>query len=184
MSYNLDNEKEVIQDWLKYNSCKEIRRYFSGKKVSSKYKKEAELLDKMLITYDSGLNKNEPIYRGIRFLKTDIETQKNLLLMLITYKEAFKNNGLIKIDNAPSSFSRNKDVALKEFAQIDNENYNSVVFHLLHREKGELYIKDFAGKFAYQDEIVVKSHNSLYKIISINEHNGNITIEIVEVRDE
>ena len=172
----LKTESHVIQDWLMYDTCKNIRASFYGKKVDEKYRKEALILEDMLTKYDSNLNKDEHIYRGIRFRKDD-----DLFDILVnTYKEASKNDGLVRIDKAPSSFSRNKKVAYEEFARVSDNNYNSLVFHLTKRKKGELYIKDFAGKFTYQDEIVVKSHNSLYKVKSIDENDGLTIIYIEE----
>ena len=73
------------------------------------------------------------------------------------------------MNEAPSSFSRNKDVAYKEFARADSDNFHSIIFKLVKRKDGELYIKQFAGKFAYQDEIIIKSQKSKFKIIDIKE---------------
>lgn len=172
----LKTESYVIHDWLIYDACKNIRASFYGEKVDEKYRKEALILENMFTKYDSNLNKDEHIYRGIRFRKND-----DLFDILVnTYKEASRNDGLIRIDKAPSSFSRNKKVAYEEFARVNDNSYNSLVFHLTKRKKGELYIKDFAGKFAYQDEIVIKSHNSLYKVKSINENDGLTIIYIEE----
>ncbi len=56
-----------------------------------------------------------------------------------------------------------------------------VLFSFLKKEKnGELYIKDYAGKFAYQEEIIIKSHKSKYKIIDIRQNEEyNKTYEII-----
>jgi len=70
---------------------------------------------------------------------------------------------------APSSFSRNKDIAYKEFARVDSDKFYSIIFKLIKRKAGELYIKEFAGKFSYQDEIIIKSQKSKFKIIDIKE---------------
>lgn len=173
-------ELDVVQDWLKYTECKKIRAFFYGEKVDEKYKKEALALENMFKEYDNNLDKNEHIFRGIRFEK-DSEVFD---ILVDTYKEANKNGGLIRIDKAPSSFSRNKKVAYEEFARASDKSYNSLIFHLTKRQKGELYIKEFAGKFAYQDEIVIKSHNSLYKVKSIDEKDSLSIIQIEEYSDE
>jgi len=177
-------EETIIYDWLKYSECKQIRSYFYGNKVESKYKSEAIILEKMLKKYDNDLDKSEHIFRRLKFFKNDFAKQAELSIMISTYENALKNNGLIRIDKAPSSFTRNKDVAFNEFAMVDDNNYNSLVFQLIHREKGELYIKDFAGNFAYQDEIVVKSHNSLYEVVSIEKQKDTTIIKIKEIPND
>ncbi len=176
----LKDEAEVIAGWLVYTECKQIRASFYGEQVSDKYKNEALTLEKMFEKYDSNLDKNEPIFRGIRFKKDN----EIFHIIIDTYKEAMKKGGLIIIDKAPSSFSRNKEVAYEEFARAGDDRYNSIVFHLIKRQKGELYIKDFVGEFAYQDEIVVKSHKSLYKVKSIDENDGLTIIYIEEYSNE
>lgn len=119
------------------------------------------------------LDKNEPIYRGIRFEEKEIFDK--------FIHNAYKNlNKEVEIDNAPSSFSRSKKVAYKEFGRADSDEFYSVIFILKKREKGELYIKDYAGEFAYQEEIIIKSHKSKYKIIDIKRNEDyNKTYEII-----
>ena len=173
-------ETNVINDWLSYAECKKIRAYFYGQKVDAKYNKEASLLENMFNKYDSELDKNEHIYRGLRFNKDN----EIFDILIQTYKQAYKEKGLIQIDEAPSSFSRDKKVAYDEFARVNDIKYNSLVFHLTKRTKGELYIKEFADKFAYQDEIVIKSHKSLYEIKSIKQNSNFTIIEIEEFEDD
>jgi len=173
-------EIEVIYDWLDYYGCKKIRDVFYGNVIDESYLNKAKTLECMFEKYDSFLDKSEPIYRGIKFKKED----ERFNILTETYKEAYKNNGLITIDRAPSSFSRNKDVTFNEFAMVNNDDYNSIVFELVERKNNELYIKEFAGKFAYQDEIVVKSHKSLYQIIDIKDNESFVIVKIKEVQDE
>ena len=173
-------EIEVINDWLDYYGCKKIRDVFYGNVIDKRYLKKAKIFDNMFKKYDSFLDKNKPIYRGIKFKKED----ERFNILIETYKEAYKNKGLIIIDRAPSSFSRNKDVAFNEFAMVNNGHYNSIVFELVERKNSELYIKEFAGKFAYQNEIVIKSHKSIYQIIDIKENENYVIVKIKEVQDE
>jgi len=85
-------------------------------------------------------------------------------------KNVYKNlNKIVDIDEAPSSFTRDKDIAYKEFARVDSDKFHSIILKLVKREDGELYIKEFAGKFAYQDEIIIKSQKSKFRIIDIKE---------------
>jgi len=161
------DEKKVIGDWLDYYECQKIRACFYGYVIDESYLNKAKTLDGMFEKYDSFLDKSEPIYRGIRF-------------KFNTYKEALNKNGAIEIDLAPSSFSRNKDVAYKEFARADSDKFHSIIFKLVKRKDGELYIKEFAGKFTYQDEIIIKSQRSKFKIIDIKEvKEYNDTYEII-----
>jgi len=131
----------------------------------------------MFNKYDSFLDKSEPIYRGIRF--------KDREEFDIFLKNAYKNlNKIVDIDEAPSSFTRNKDVAYKEFARADSDRFHSIIFKLVKRKDGELYIKEFAGKFVYQDEIIIKSQKSKFKIIDIikvKEYNETYEIIIEEL---
>ena len=177
-------EKEVIYDWLDYYECQKIRACFYGYVIDESYLNKAKTLDGMFEKYDSFLDKSEPIYRGLAFNKNNkvkVGAYKKFVSYLLN---AFKNNELITIDRAPSSFSRNKKVAFNEFARVKDDDYNSIVFELVERKNSELYIKEFAGKFAYQDEIVVKSHKSLYQIIDIKENESFVIIKIKEVQDE
>lgn len=176
MRYNFDmkkltketatkEEKELINDWLNYYECQKIRACFYGYVLDKFYLQKAKILDNMFKRYDSFLDKNEPIYRGIRF-----KDKEEFDIFLNTYKEALKANGAIEIDKAPSSFTRDKDVAYKEFARADCDKFYSIVFKLVKRKEGELYIKDFAGKFIYQEELIIKSHKSKFKIIDIKKN--------------
>ncbi len=172
-------EKEVISSWLDFKECRLIRRYFYGDNIPDHFKQKAMMLSTMFKKYDSNLDKNETIYRGIRFKDKD-----KFDLFVETYKEAHKSGGIIEIDLAPSSFSRSKKVAYEEFALAQREDFYSIVFVLTRRKKGELYIKEFAGDFAYQEEIIVKSHTSKYKIIDIvqsKEYNKTYEVVIEEV---
>ena len=170
-------ERDIINDWLDYYGCKKIRDVYYDVFTDKDYINKAKTLDNMFEKYDSFLNKNETIYRGIRFEQKD----ERFNILINTYKKAYNNNGLVVIDKAPSSFSRNKNVAYNEFAMVNNNRYNSIVFELVKRNDNELYIKKFAGKFAYQDEIVVKSHKCLYEITDIVESDNSVIVKIKEV---
>jgi len=168
-------EIEVIKNWTDFYKCKKIRAVFYGENSNPEYVKKAQILDVMLHKYDSFLDKNKTIYRGIRF-----KDKKEFDIFINTYKQALKYNGLIEIDKAPSSFTKNKDVAYKEFAKVDSDDFYSLIFLLQKRKNGELYIKDYAGKFAYQEEIIIKSHKSKYKIIDIRKNEEyNKTYEVI-----
>jgi len=166
-------EFEVINSWLDYYECQNIRACFYGEIINESYFKKAKILDDMFQKYDSFLDKNEPIYRGIRF-----KYREEFDIFL---KNAYKNlNKIVDIDEAPSSFTRDKDIAYKEFARVDSDKFYSIVLKLIKRKDGELYIKEFAGKFAYQDEIIIKSQKSKFKIIDIKElKEYNNTYEII-----
>jgi hypothetical protein len=166
-------EIEVVKSWTDFMECIKIRAVFYGENQNPKHIKKAQILDEMLHKYDSFLDKNEPIYRGIRF------TDKGIFNKFM--QNAYKNlNKEIEIDNAPSSFSKNKKVAFEEFARADSNKFYSIVFILQKRKNGELYIKDYAGEFAYQEEIIIKSHKSKYKIIDIRKNGEyNETYEII-----
>ena len=170
------DEKEAIGGWLDYYECQKIRGCFYGFVADEKYLKKAKTLDMMFEKYDSFLDKNETIYRGIRFKDTE---EFNIFL-----SNAHKNlNKVVDIDLAPSSFTKNKNVAYNEFAKAKDDTYHSIVLKLLKRKSNELYIKDFAGKFAYQDEFIIKSHKSKFKIIDIKkvkEYNNTYEIIIEE----
>ncbi len=167
-------EVEVINDWFDYNACQKIRACFYGNEQDASYLRKAKILDNMFMKYDSFLDKNEPIYRGIRF-----NDKEEFDIFFDTYKVAVKERGVIVIDLAPSSFTRNKDVAYKEFAKADSSRFYSIVFKLVKRKGGELYIKEFSEDFAYQDEIIIKSHRSKFRIIDIKEIEGyNHTYEV------
>jgi len=166
-------EIEVIKSWTDFYKCKNIRAVFYGENSNPEYVKKAQILDEMFYKYDSFLDKNEPIYRGIRFKDKEIFDK--------FMQNTFKNlNREVEIDNAPSSFSRSKKVAYEEFGRADSNEFYSVIFILKKRKKGELYIKDYAGKFAYQEEIIIKSHKSKYRIIDIRQNEEyNKTYEII-----
>ncbi len=166
-------EIEVVKSWTDFYECKNIRAVFYGENSNPEYVKKAQILDEMFYKYDSFLDKNEPIYRGIRFEEKEIFDK--------FIHNAYKNlNKEVEIDNAPSSFSRSKKVAYKEFGRADSDEFYSVIFILKKRKKGELYIKDYAGEFAYQEEIIIKSHKSKYKIIDIKRNEEyNKTYEII-----
>ncbi len=173
------DEKEAIGGWLDYYECQKIRGCFYGFVADEKYLKKAKTLDMMFEKYDSFLDKNETIYRGIRFKDTE-----EFRIFLDTYSEALDKKGVIRIDLAPSSFTKNKNVAYNEFAKAKDDTYHSIVFKLLKRKSNELYIKDFAGKFAYQDEFIIKSHKSKFKIVDIKkvkEYNSTYEIIIEEL---
>jgi len=159
-----EEELEVINSWLDYYECQKIRSCFYGEIIDERYFKKAKILDEMFQKYDSFLDKNEPIYRGIRF-----KNREEFEIFFDTYQEALNKNGAIVIDLAPSSFSRNKDIAYKEFARVNSDKFYSIIFKLIKRKAGELYIKEFAGKFSYQDEVIIKSQKSKFKIIDIKE---------------
>ena len=72
------------------------------------------------------------------------------------------------IDKAPASFTRRLDIAREEFALVHDPNYHSLIFELVSRGDGELYIKEYAGEFSYQNEIIIRSHKSLYEVLSID----------------
>ena len=157
-------EKDVIKSCLDYNECQKIRKVFYGIIESFIYLQKANILENMFNKYDSFLDKNEAIYRGIR-----IKNKDEFEIFIETYKEALSNNGLIIIDKAPSSFSRKKKIAYEEFALSKSNEFYSIVFKLIKRKEGELYIKDFAGQFVYQEEIILKSHKSKFKIMRVFE---------------
>ena len=159
-----ENEKDVIYSWLDFKQCGIIRRYFYGDDVPDIFKQKALILSDMFAKYDSNLDKEETIYRGIR-----LRDKNKFDFFIQTYEEAYKNNGAVEIDLAPSSFTRNKKVAYKEFALAHKEELYSIVFILRKRRGGELYIKEFSREFAYQEEIIVKSHSAKYRVIDIIE---------------
>lgn len=126
------DEINVIRDWLDYYKCKDLRSCFYGVSTNNKYEKESIILKSMFKKYNSELDKNEHIYRGIRFKKDD----EIFSIMVETYKQAYTEKSLIQIDEAPSSFSRDKIVAYNEFARVQDNEYNSLIFHLTKRTKG------------------------------------------------
>jgi len=172
-------EKEVINSWLDFYECQKIRNAFYGIVEDKKYLKQVKILEKMFEKYDSFLDKNEPIYRGIRF-KKGID-DKRFIILIENLNKSFKNNEIIQIDKAPSSFTKNKEVAYNEFAKVESDEFYSIIFEVINRKSNELYIKDYAGKFAYQEEIIIKSHKAKYEIIEINKSNDIIIIKLKEI---
>jgi len=162
-----DEERELIESWIKGENCEGIRNYFYGFVVQDRFKKQALLLDKMFDKYDSGLPKKEPIYRGLRFnasekYKLDVYEKTKKMLY-----DAYKNGGVIQIDNAPSSFTLNRKIAFDEFAWNSSNVFKSIVYVLIERNANELYLEGFNDRFANEEEIVIKSHKTLYSIVSI-----------------
>ena len=155
--------------------------FFSGEIEDPHYCDDAKVIDSMFEKYDSFLDKNESIYRGIRFKHNDREIFE---MVLFNLKRAIKMHTPVIIDRAPASFTRRLDIAKEEFALAHDPNYRSLIFELVSRGDGELYIKEYAGEFSYQEEIVIRSHKSLYEVLSIDKDGDTVYIKIKEVQDE
>ena len=175
-------EIAAIKRWTDYKSCQMIRDCFFFGEIEDIYScNDARVIDSMFEKYDSFLDKNESIYRGIRFKNSD---QKIFEEVVSNLECSLEMRTSIEIDKAPASFTREFDIAKEEFALVHDPNYRSLIFELVSREDGELFIKEYAGDFSYQDEIIIKSHKSLYEVLAIDKDGDTVYIKIKEVRDE
>ena len=175
-------ELQVIEDWSDITKCSQIRNtyYFPEETTSLYIKEDVKTLELMFDKYDSDLNKNESIYRGINFEKNNSEK--------VAYFEAIKEalesskgtNNTINIDIAPAAFSRARNVA-ERFGKVRNKNYYTIIYKLNKRSSNEIDIKDGMNDFAHQKEIIIRSQKAIYKVLSISKKNyDTIVAEIIE----
>jgi len=176
-------ELDLIKDWSDMKKCFQIRNtyYFPDEYISLDIKKDVETLESMFNKYDSNLDKNKIIYRGLSFSKKNDDKSSYYYLMKEALKSVEGTNNTISIDLAPSSFTKSKDVAENEFGKILNQDYYSIIYKLTKRYSNEIDIKDDMTDFAYQKEIIIRSQKAKYKVLSIVKKNyDTIIIEIVE----
>jgi hypothetical protein len=180
------SEKKVISDWSDGSRCKIIRSYYYGNDVPDWAKEEVLILENMFTKYDSNLNKNETIYRGLRFDKAKADDVEIFNFIILNAHNAMNNGDIVSIDDAPSSFSRVRDVAFYEFGWADKNTHHTIIFELVKRQSNELDILPEITKYPHQKEIIIRSQNAKYKILTTEEDTDSrnydtITIKIEEV---
>lgn len=162
------DEKDSIYGWG-YGDYRTIRAYMYGsiKQVSASFKTQIDDLLGLFDKYESNVEGNTPIFRGIR-LKTQEQYEKSDFFNI---KIGDKYS-----DKAISSFSLKEEVA-NGFAGYNQENVYKAVIIKTKARGNEINITEFA-KFKSENEVLVNSNES-YEVIDI-EYNGNAIIVTVK----
>jgi len=174
-------EKLFLKQWV---NGKTFHKKLRDSYLNSYQDDNKDTLENMLSLYDSGYNKEEKIYRGIRFLQKD----KNKALVYQKIKnnleKALEGKYLISIDFAPSSFSHSLSIA-QRFASIDDRDYFSVIFMVKERFSNEIDVcsKEVAYKASYRNEkeIILKTDRVYFLILEILEENNILFVILKEV---
>jgi len=154
-------EKIFLKKWVNgAEYYKTVKRLYYNNKVCDVY-------ESMIKKYDSKYNKNETIYRGMRFLKSEQEQKDKFNEIKDYFSYHYKNGMKCKIDYSPASYTLSKIIA-QYFAKFNDPRYCSLLFQLITRKRNEIdaCTNEVAIKsvLAGENELILPSHHCEYVV--------------------
>ena len=170
-------ERNFLKRWVNgaeyYKYVKSL--YFNGK--------VCKVYESMIRKYDSRYDKNEAIYRGMRFLKSN-QVQINKFYEIRDYFcYCYEKRQEFQIDYSPASYSLNENIA-QYFAKFNDPRYCSLLIKLISRKRNEIDAcsREVAIKGVHvgEGELILPSHWCHYVVDEIDLESDEILIVTIK----